>query len=141
MDSSISNNPIVIVDTDIFSYWIKQDNRGDLFHPFIIGRTPALVFVTVGELYYWAYKRKWGADKVQRLENKIKEYLVFPYDDAICHCFARVRHQLERQGEMINYADYWIAACALCFDCPLLTYNYQHFSRIKDIKLLGPNVN
>jgi tRNA(fMet)-specific endonuclease VapC len=141
MTAPTLNNPIVIVDTDIFSYWVKKDNRGDLFRPYVIGRTPALVFVTVGELYYWAYKRNWGTEKVQRLENKFDEYLVLPYDEAVCRYFAIVRHQLEGQGEMINYADYWVAACALRFDCPLLTYNYHHFSRIKDIKLLGPSGN
>jgi predicted nucleic acid-binding protein len=40
--------------------------------------------------------------------------------------------------EPISYDDYWIAACALKYDCPVLTHDFNHFSRIKGLKLLGP---
>jgi tRNA(fMet)-specific endonuclease VapC len=134
-------NPIILVDTDIFSYWLKKDTRGEAFRPYIIGRQMALSFATVGELLFWAYKKGWGANRLKILERVISEYLVLPYDYEICKNFARARLQQEINGEPVGFTDYWIAACALKYNIPILTNNYRHFSRIKSIKLLGPYTN
>ena len=47
-------NDAVLLDTDVFSYLNKPgDTRAALYRPHITGKTIALSFVTVGELYTW----------------------------------------------------------------------------------------
>lgn len=144
MISSIENDrnkPILIVDTDIFSYWFKNNTHGEIYRQYAVGSKMALTFATVGELYYWAYIKKWGPDNINNLERAISEYMILPYDYFVSQQYAKARVQQERKGEAIGYTDYWIAACALSYDCPIITNNYSHFSRIKGIKLLGPYSN
>jgi predicted nucleic acid-binding protein len=61
----------LIVDTDIVSFLLKGDTRAQLYHPHLQDKTLALSFMTVAELYRWAYVRKWGQRKVNRLEEKL----------------------------------------------------------------------
>ena len=52
----------LLLDTDVFSYLNKPgDTRGDLYRPLIKGKTIALSFITIGELYFWTVKPKSGA--------------------------------------------------------------------------------
>jgi predicted nucleic acid-binding protein len=133
-----SNNTI-LVDTDVFSYWIKGDSRGDPYHPYSIGRKLALSFASVAELYYWEQTRKWGFKLINQLEQKVSQCAILPANDDVCREFAAIRYQL--RNKPIGYIDYWVGACAKSFKCPILTNNYNHFSRIDGIKLLGPYSN
>jgi len=43
----------VLTDTDVFSYLMKpKDTRGDAYRPHVKGKTVAVSFITVGELYH-----------------------------------------------------------------------------------------
>lgn len=131
-------NSRIIVDTDVFSYLLKDDTRGNFFKPFLLHKSVALSFVTVAELYYWAYKKSWGTNKVTELENKIKMYVVLPYDYLLCQRWASVRDECESKGFTIHQHDCWIAAAALKYDCALATNNYDHFSHIDKLTLISP---
>jgi tRNA(fMet)-specific endonuclease VapC len=98
--------PAVIVDTDVFSYWVKKDPRGELFLPYAREKTLLLTFITIGELYFWAIKKNWGTYLTQQLEKQIAEYGVLPYDYSVCQNYAITRNQQERKGEIVNQADY-----------------------------------
>jgi len=134
-----AKNNIVIVDTNIFSYWFKGDTRGKPYLQYAIGHQLVLSFATKGELYYWAMNSRWGPLLMRKLKETIAEHPILNSNDAICQKFAQVRMQLK--DEPISYDDYWIAACALKFDCPILTNDVKHFFRIKGVKLLGPYSN
>jgi tRNA(fMet)-specific endonuclease VapC len=137
--------PVAIIDTDVFSYWFKGDSHGNQFRQYAKGYYLALSFASLGELYYWAYKNKWGERRLKTLEQSIQDCLILPYDDLklVCQRFAsaRVPHVQGAHFELINYMDYWTAACALKYNYPIITNNVEHFSRIKGIKLLGPYSN
>lgn len=148
MATVINNGPLVpiaIVDTDVFSFWFKGDSRGIAYRQYAEGYYLALSFATVGELYFWAYKNKWGETRFNMLERAILDCLILPYDDLnlICQRFAYARapHVKGEQFESIDYMDYWTVACALKYNYPIITNNHSHFSRIKGIKLLGPYSN
>ena len=81
-------NSHILVDTDVFSYLMKEDSRGEFFKKFLHHRSAAISFVTVAELYFWAYKKSWGPNRVTELENKIKMYVVLPYDYSLCQRWA-----------------------------------------------------
>ena len=136
---NIHSGNTIMVDTDIFSYWIKGDTRGDPFYPYSISKKVALSFASVAELYYWEYNKNWGRELITRLEQKISECVMLPSSNDVCREFSMIRFQLKNKP--IGYLDYWIAACARSYKCPILTNNYSHFSGIEGIKLLGPYSN
>jgi predicted nucleic acid-binding protein len=117
---------------------MKEDSRGDFFKPYLLHRSAALSFVTIAELYFWAYKKSWGTTKITELENRIKNYVVLPYDYLLCQRWALVRDECESKGFMIHQHDCWLAATALKYDCAFATNNYNHFSHINKLSLISP---
>jgi tRNA(fMet)-specific endonuclease VapC len=69
----------VLLDTDVFSYLIRPgDTRGDLYRPLVKGKTVALSFISVGELYVWAEVRNWGPQKIADFEERLKAWRNYP---------------------------------------------------------------
>jgi tRNA(fMet)-specific endonuclease VapC len=74
----------LIVDTDGVSFLLKGDTRAQLYRPHLQDKTLALSFMTVAELYRWAYIRKWGERKLGRLEEQLHRYVIVPFDKELC---------------------------------------------------------
>jgi tRNA(fMet)-specific endonuclease VapC len=127
----------VLLDTDVFSYLMRpKDTRGDAYRPHVKGRTVAVSFVTVGELYYGAEKRKWSGRTLSHLQEKLKAVVVVPYDEELCRTYARVRASLPA-GVVVAANDLWIASSAIRHSIPLITNNRKHFERIPGLKLIS----
>ena len=86
------------MDTDVVSYFLKEDERRKFYEPYFRNRTLAVSFMTVAELYFWAYNNSWGQSRITELENKIKNYVVLPYDVIVCMRWAEVRNQRDKDG-------------------------------------------
>jgi tRNA(fMet)-specific endonuclease VapC len=126
----------LLLDTDVFSYLNKPgDTRGDLYRPLVKGKTIALSFISVGELYFWTVKKNWGPKRIAQLEQHIKAAVIVPYDLELCREFARVKASLA-PGRVIPSNDVWIATCAIRHSIPLATHNYKHFEGIPRLRLL-----
>jgi tRNA(fMet)-specific endonuclease VapC len=130
----------ILVDTDVVSYFLKQDSRADYYKAILKNKIVAISFITLGELYFWAAKNTWGDNRIKDLEDKIKHYVILPYDKSICRQYAVVRSQCEINGIPVNYPDYWVAACALRYNLPLATNNVKHFNHIDGIILVYPQI-
>ncbi len=50
----------VVVDTDVVSFLLKGDTRAQAYRSHLQDKVLALSFMTVAELYRWAYERQWG---------------------------------------------------------------------------------
>ena len=50
----------VVVDTDVISFMLKDDSRAQGYRPQLEDKTLVLSFMTVAELYHWAYRRSWA---------------------------------------------------------------------------------
>jgi tRNA(fMet)-specific endonuclease VapC len=127
----------VIVDTDVVSFLMKGDTRAAVYRPHLEGRIVALSFMTVAELYQWAYVRHWGMRKVARLEEHMRKYVIVPYDGDMCKAWARVCVDRQRLGRPISVQDAWIAATALRHGCPLVTHNRHDFAGIPGLELIS----
>jgi len=57
----------VLLDTDVFSFLMRNDSRGNAYKRHIKNKTVSVSFVTVGELYYGAEKRNWSPKNRQAL--------------------------------------------------------------------------
>jgi tRNA(fMet)-specific endonuclease VapC len=124
----------VILDTNIVSYVMKKDTRADLYRPHMEGRTLAISFMTVAELYEGAYRDKWGQRKMNLLEDQLKNFVVVPFSRSICLEWGKLR--AARRNQPIDVADGWIAATALVHGCPLVTHNPDHFGSIAGLEII-----
>jgi predicted nucleic acid-binding protein len=131
----------VLLDTDVFSYLLRAgDARGDPYRQHVQGKTIAVSFITVGELYYGAVKRNWNPKTISSLEQRLRAAVIVPYDVEICKTYGRLRATLKTapgSDRCIGQNDLWIAACASRHNLPLVTNNRKHFEGIPDLNLIS----
>jgi tRNA(fMet)-specific endonuclease VapC len=128
----------VLLDTDVFSFLMKgTDTRAALYKPHVKGKTIALSFVTVGELFTWSVKRGWGERKVSDLEQRIKTAVIVPYDLELCRQFGQIKAEMLKVGRQVPSNDLWIAACALRHSIPLVTHNAKDFAGIPGLTVIS----
>jgi len=94
----------VLLDTDVFSYLLNEnDRRADFYRPHVQGRILSVSFVTVGELYYGAVKKLWGAERVAVLEARLAAVVVIPYDISVCRAYAKLKNDAKTaQGLIVS---------------------------------------
>ena len=127
----------VLLDTDVFSYLMKpRDTRAEVYQPHVKGKTVAISFITVGELYFGAEKRKWSGKTLRNLEERLKAVVIVPYDIELCRTYGKVRVSLPA-GLVVAPNDLWIAACAIRHSIKLVTNNRKHFERIPNLILIS----
>ncbi len=129
-------NAIVVLDTDVVSFLFKGDTRAEAYRPHLRGKILALSFMTVAELYQWAFVRNWGPERIARLEQQLARYVIVPYDRELCWQWARICAERQRLGRPISVQDAWIAATALRHACPLVTHNKDDYADIAGLVVI-----
>lgn len=129
-------NAIVVLDTDVVSFLFKGDTRAEAYRPHLRGKILALSFMTVAELYQWAFVRNWGPERIARLEQQLARYVIVPYDRELCWQWARICAERQRLGRPISVQDAWIAATALRHACPLVTHNKEDYADIPGLTVI-----
>ncbi len=92
--------------------------------------------ITVGELFYGAYRAAAGGRHVSMIEDRVLPAVtVLPFDRAVAQIYGRLAADLAGQGQPLADADLQIAATALHHDLELVTGNLRHFGRIPDLNI------
>jgi tRNA(fMet)-specific endonuclease VapC len=125
---------VLVLDTNIISYLMKGHLVAEHYRRHLEGKTLAISFMTVGELFEGAFRSRWGAGRMNELRAQIRNYLVIPYSPRVCEIWGRIR--AERRSQPIAVGDAWIAATALAHDCPLVTHNPVDFLGIPDLQIV-----
>lgn len=116
-----SNDTPMLLDTNVFSYLLKgDDSRASLYLPDIRGKLLAISFMTVGEVYRWAFSNHWGIKKVQVLEEALRKFIILPAHKEVAREWARIK---SIPGRNVSDNDAWIAACAFIYGCVLVTHD------------------
>jgi tRNA(fMet)-specific endonuclease VapC len=129
--------PLILLDTDVFSYFFKRDSRAALYQQYLLQGQPSLSFQTVAEVRYWALVRHWGKARKDSLADTIGRYLILPYDEAMSRHWAEISAQRRQMGREIGCGDAWIASTALRHDAMLLSHNAKDFAGIRGLKLVS----
>jgi tRNA(fMet)-specific endonuclease VapC len=132
----------VLLDTNVVLYLLPSRPHPNalLYRQHVEGRSSAISFVTVGELYVLAVRNKWGPTRVFELEAHLRSSVVVPYDVSICKAYARLKTQLRTSlgsSRVIESNDLWIAACAVRHEVPLVTHNRRHFEGIPGLTIIS----
>ena len=123
----------LLLDTDVFSFFLKKDTRAELYRRHVEGKCLALSFMSVAELYRWTVERSWSQKRIDLLQAAMQKCLIVPYDNEMAWLWARV---MSTKGCPISAADAWIAASALRHKIPLVTNNGSHFSQVPNLKVI-----
>lgn len=126
----------VAVDTDVVSYLFKSDTRAELYRPHLTGKVLVISFMTLAELDRWAISKRWGLKRRGQMTAHLRQFVVMPYDRALCLRWAEACCSAERSGYVVETADAWIAATALLLDIPLVTNNPDDFRGIDGLTVL-----
>ncbi len=112
-----------------------NDTRAAIYRPHVQGKLIAVSFVTVGELLFGAYKKKWGAAKVEDLNQRLRSVVIVPYDLALCETYGNLKAKLQESGRVVADNDLWIASCAIRHSITLVSNNRAHFDGIPGLLL------
>lgn len=124
----------VLVDTNVISFIFKGDSRAADYAPLLEGNRLAISFITVAELFEWAFTRKWGDARVKRLEQALGNFVILPVDVELCRAFGKIRADLQEHGKTIASQDAWIAATAVHYKLPLVTHNPTDFKHVDTLE-------
>jgi predicted nucleic acid-binding protein len=110
-----------LLDTSVASLFLPGPARPqrEIYARHLAGRTQAVSFQTVAELWQLAERNVWGQARRRDLERVLARFLVVPFDGALCETWARVRVHSAAQGRPLDVADSWIAATAVLHRMPL----------------------
>ena len=128
----------VVVDTDVVSFYFKNDPRSQPFVSQWSGKTLVISFMTFAELQLWGLLRKWDrvvAGNFSRFSStalrSIRSTNIF------CQLWAAVVAETRTKGRRLQVADAWIAATALAINAPLATHNAIDFGVVSGLQLLA----
>lgn len=127
---------LVLLDTDVFSFFFRADTRASLYQPDVNGKVRCLSFASVAELRFGALIGGWGESRRRDLEESIATMVVLPCDDPITGQWAQIKAMRQRAGSVIASEDCWIAATALRHQIPLLTHNSKDFQHIEGLTVI-----
>ena len=128
----------LLLDTDMFSYLLKDHPLAEAYRPHVKGHTLANSFMTVAELFQGAFRAGWGTKQIERLESRIASYVLVPSSNAMSKRWGEVR--FIRRAQPISPEDAWIAAAALQEDWPLVTHNARDFHGIPGLTIITESV-
>lgn len=127
----------VVVDTDVLSFTFKSHTLADKYRPHLHGKLLVISFMTLAELDRWALTKGWGEKRRSGMETFLRQFIVYPYDRALCLKWAEATCSAARNGRVINTADGWIAATALLHNIPLVTHNGGDYSGIDGLVVIS----
>ncbi|MGC4003229.1 MAG: PIN domain-containing protein [Pirellulales bacterium] len=127
----------VVIDTDVVSFYFKNDARADPFKNHWAGKTLVVSFMTLAELRLWTRVRRWGRSRIDQLEAFVKSrFVVYPVDDRLCDTWATLMAESRANGRNLHHSDAWVAATALVIGASLATNNRKDYLSIEGLSLL-----
>lgn len=111
------------------------DTRGNVYRAKVHGKRLCICFVTIGELLFGAYKKKWSTQNIERLKSRLRSVVIVPFDYAVCQTYANLKAELSTSGLCVADNDLWIASCAVRHSIPLISNNRKHFEKIPGLIL------
>ncbi len=127
----------IIADTDYLSDYLAgtPSAKQATFHLLREDIYVVTTSISVSELYYGRYRRKWQEKRYTKLDTLISTLTVFPFALEHSKLYGELRAFLVDKGLDIGFADTAIASIALVEDLPVLTANVNHFNRVQDLQI------
>lgn len=134
--SSVPLSDVVVIDTNVVSYLLKKDTRGELYKQHVEGRLAMIAAQTLAEIERMPLKNNWGSRRHSELHTYLKKFVFIEANKEISLLWAKVQVDAERAGHPISFGDSWIAATALAYDVPLVTHNRKDFENVSGLTVI-----
>jgi predicted nucleic acid-binding protein len=118
---------LIILDTDAASA-VLRNRTSDRFRALTANKTICITFVTLGELTKWTLLRSWGPRRLADFVAWCRKVVVLPYNTAVATTWGEIQARAQHRGRPRPVNDSWIAACALVYRLPLITFNLKDFA-------------
>ncbi len=120
-----------VLDTNTVIHYLK--NKGHVAEKLLA--TPkskiALPSIVVFELHYGTLRSASPQKRQKQLHALLNGIRILPLNELSAAKAARIRYDLEKQGQTIGPMDVLIAATALANNATLVTHNIKEFARVK----------
>lgn len=129
-----------LIDTSVFILLERRRVRLDAL-PIGDDESVALASITASELLMGVHRAETPERRIRReafVERLLDTIPVLPFTLPVARLYARLSHDLQRQGLPIGAHDTMIAATALVHGYQLLTDNLRHFERIEGLRVQRP---
>lgn len=137
--SSVPLSDIVVIDTNVVSYILKRDTRGELYKPHIEGKLQMIAAQTFAELEVWPLEKNWGSNRRRALRAYLEKFVFVEASKDIAILWAEIQAHAKRVGRSISVGDTWIAATALAYAAPLVTHNRKDFENVPRLTVVSEN--
>lgn len=128
-------SPSVLIDTSIFiEHLRKQDKTKSILYKVVDSYVLHTSTVVEFELYAGATSEQ----KQQDVGLVLMHSTIMPLTSDVAQQAARLYRQLRAANQLIEMRDILIAATALAYGLPLMTFNAKHFDRIPSLHLISP---
>lgn len=134
--SAVEPIDAAVVDTDVLSFWQRNDTRGAAYSQALAGRTLFISFQTVAEQLRWAEERHWSPRRQRELEQYLRQFVVVPYSLDLAREWAHLMASMSRVGQRMSPGDAWIAATALTIGAPLATHDRADFEHVPGLHVI-----
>lgn len=121
----------IVLDTDVVSRLHKRTLPAALTGQ-LVGMSPCVTFITIGELEKWAVLRSWGQQRRASLARWLDGVPRLGYDDEVARVWGQLAGEAARRGRTRPANDMWNAACCLVEELPLATLNVKDYIDFAD---------
>lgn len=88
--------------------------------------------ITVGE-----FAEGFENSSYENFRYYLKPFRILPIDQEVAWIYGQITKKLRKTGNLIGANDLWIAATAIRNEKRLVTRNLKHFSKIKNLDVVG----
>lgn len=125
-----------LLDTSTVSNWMREAHQKPLdlhLGPF---DGSAISFQTEAELLLWTTSPTLPARYRSQVHDFLVTAAVLHSNSEVSNQFARILRRRRDMGHPENVRDAWIAATALAYDLPLITFDQRGFNDVPDLDLI-----
>ena len=129
----------IVVDTDVFSFILRNDSRAASYMSRFAGVRLHLSFCTVGEALFGVERLPESQTKrelAEGIERELRRYTIVEPSITVARHWAAIRAECERDGNTIPREDAWVAACARMLGCAVATHNERHFRNVRGLEIV-----
>ena len=126
-----------LLDTDTVIYSLKGHETINKNLYLNRNSTLKISIITLMELYYGAYKSQQVSNNLAKVKMIEQSFEIVTVKLESVELFARIKSELELNGDRLDDFDLMIASCAITYNFTLVSNNTKHFTRIAGLNLVN----
>ncbi|WOE69058.1 PIN domain-containing protein [Hydrogenimonas thermophila] len=126
----------LLLDSDILIYFLKGNRQ---IVEQVAKHVPEDLLtsrINYTELLYGAYNSARVENNLRIILPFLENFEILEFDKSASEIFAKEKARLKKSGTLIADMDLMIASIAIANDVALVTNNFKHFERVKNLKLV-----